>query len=109
MVQRDIYYEENFDRILAWNSNRIHGKRQRGRPWKSKEHSKKINEIFLLAKELQWLSEEKLEIDHIIPLCGDNVSGLHVYWNLQILNKTENLIKNNSFDGTYDNEGWRKK
>jgi 5-methylcytosine-specific restriction endonuclease McrA len=82
---------------LACNRKRELAKIQRTPPWLTKDHLSQIEEFYLLAKELQWLSEEPLQVDHIVPLQGENVSGLHVPWNLQILTQSKNASKNNKF------------
>jgi hypothetical protein len=106
---RKIYYVENYDTIAARSTERKARKRQATPKAMMKTHRKEALKIYKLARDLQQLSEEKLHVDHIVPLQGENVSGLHVFWNLQILSESENLKKSNSFDGTYDNNGWRKK
>jgi hypothetical protein len=48
-------------------------------------------------------------VDHIIPLTHPDVCGLHAPQNLRILTKLENNQKHNKFDGTPENESWRKR
>ena len=51
---------------------------------------------------------EGMELDHIVPLCHPDVCGLHNTWNFQWLEREDNSKKSNQFDGTSENNSWKK-
>ena len=48
-------------------------------------------------KQFYYHCPEGYEVDHIVPLKGINVSGLHVLNNLQYLTKPDNVRKGNTW------------
>jgi 5-methylcytosine-specific restriction endonuclease McrA len=89
------YRVDNKSKYAFYNGQRRALKMKATPLWLTKEQKKEILEFYSLAKELQWLSEEPLHVDHIVPLQGKEVCGLHVPWNLQIIPKSMNLRKKN--------------
>jgi len=66
--------------------------------WKPirKRLNDEITTFYTEAKRLTELHGEPYHVDHIIPLQGQDVNGLHVPWNLQVITATENFVKNNN-------------
>ena len=63
--------------------------------WLTDSHKKEMRSLYSLARDLRWLSEERIVVDHIVPLQGKTVCGLHVPWNLRLMTNSANIRKNN--------------
>ena len=74
----------------AHASKRMAQKRKATPPWLTKEHYEQIKSVYFEAERLTAETGIKHEVDHIVPLSGKTVSGLHVPWNLRAIPATEN-------------------
>jgi 5-methylcytosine-specific restriction endonuclease McrA len=106
-----LYYEKNKDaykeRAKKWKDQNValhnarcmdrYVKKLKARPsWLTMIQLVQIQEFYEIAKARSYQTGIVHHVDHIVPLQGKNVSGLHVPWNLQILTASENCSKSNN-------------
>lgn len=89
------YARNNPDKVAEKCGRRRASKKQRTPPWLTKKHIEEMRGFYRLAKEMEKETGVKHHVDHIIPLQGETVSGLHVPWNLQVLTASDNSRKGN--------------
>lgn len=97
-AQQKQWRDENREQ---WNANmsaagkkRYCAKMQRVPCWADHEKTKAV---YLKAAEFRALGVD-VDVDHIVPLRGDLASGLHVHWNLRIVQAADNRSKKNKVD-----------
>ena len=73
-------------------------KRNRTPIWLTSFDKLKIRCMYSVALMLSQENNEPWHVDHIVPLNGKLVSGLHVPNNLQVIRGVDNHLKNNKFE-----------
>lgn len=84
------YFKKYAGKVNAANAVRRIQRLKRVPLWLTQEHREEIIRIYENCPA-------GYEVDHIVPLQGATVSGLHVPWNLQYLLPSENAAKGNRF------------
>lgn len=102
------YYEENRELILskskeyrrknksryAKHSSLRRATERRAQPtWLTREDLIRMELIWGLRELKSFVTKEEYEVDHIVPLRGKTVCGLHVPWNLRVILRYENRSK----------------
>jgi len=89
------YQKANPAKLNAINAKRRAAKLRATPNWLRSEELKQIEDFYKEAQSLKLATGQKYHVDHIVPLQGENVCGLHVPWNLQVIPASENLSKSN--------------
>jgi hypothetical protein len=91
------YKKQNPAKINALSKKRKASKKLRTPCWLTEIHFERIENQYRLANLLTKVTGQLHHVDHIIPLHGKTVSGLHTPSNLQVILAVENLKKGVSF------------
>lgn len=92
---RAAWKANNPDKVLADGAARKRRNRDATPAWLTSEDLIAIRRVYAEARQRTKDTGVKHSVDHIIPLRGDEVSGLHVPWNLRVVTHVENSAKHN--------------
>jgi hypothetical protein len=95
MRSNRLYRILNVSRIHSLSAKRRAMKINATPAWLTKEDHVQIQELYEIAQAFKLYTGQQYHVDHIVPLQGKNVCGLHVPWNLQVLEASENIRKSN--------------
>lgn len=89
-------YSKSNPAKASQKSSRYTARKLRSQPrWLTVFHLAQIEEMYEVAIAVSCQTGIKHHVDHIVPLRGKTVRGLHVPWNLQVIPDEENFYKSN--------------
>ena len=89
--------ERNTTWVRADTKARRRKHREATPKWLTKKEKAEIRQLYQIAIIMSKTTGEQYVVDHIVPLRGNDVCGLHVPWNLRVITQEENLKKSNKF------------
>lgn len=88
------YHKNNGASVVAYYRNL----RRKATPtWLTDVQKSEIENFYWLCRDLEKITTDRYHVDHIVPIKGECVCGLHVPWNLQVLPADINIKKSNTF------------
>ena len=93
------WQKNNKGKVNANTAVRHAAKMKRKPNWLSKEQKLHIRCLYQVAAMRTRESGQEWHVDHIVPMQGKDVCGLHVPWNMQVIPATDNMKKNNRYHG----------
>jgi hypothetical protein len=100
VIKKKEWVSKNMWRFVPHTAKRRAAKLNRMPCWLTKEDKLEIKKIYKLASDKTKETGIKWQVDHIIPLQGETVSGLHIPSNLRIITAYENRSKHNKWEIT---------
>ena len=103
LARRKRYVENNRGAVNTLSTARKKHIKRATPKWVDKDHMWLIKEAYELAQLRTKQFGFSWHVDHIVPIQGELVSGLHVIENLQVIPAIENIKKKNKFEVDYAN------
>ena len=97
-LQQLVRQKARLPKAAAYEAARRALKIQRTPAWLTEIDKERIQNEYQLAALQTKITGKPWHVDHIIPLQGDLVSGLHVPSNLMAMLGSENISKHNNFE-----------
>jgi 5-methylcytosine-specific restriction endonuclease McrA len=92
---RNAWKEANKVQVRADTKARRRKHRDATPLWLTRKQKSEIRQLYQIAITMTQTTGEQYVVDHIVPLRGEEVCGLHVPWNLRVITQEQNLKKSN--------------